>query len=369
VNESLNTLGILFSVALLATSVISIVHLGSSVPVASSTEVHPSLVPATSGPGSAIPSSTQVLLGVGPPTTSTPANRTGAASAYDPAIGGAIMFGGLSIGPGGRTNTRNDTWEFVDDRWIHLHPARSPPPTSYAVATYDGSAGAVIMFGGFIPSGISNQTWEFTNNNWTDLTPGLNRSPPGRYLPGFVFDPREGGDILFGGTYPSDTWLFANGSWTQLFPPRLPPPRYEMAMAYDAKDHEVVMYGGRSLLGTEPAFNDTWVFKGGTWTNVTKHSPSSPGPRVESDMTWDGHDGYLLLFGGATVGAPVSASTWSFVGGVWTNRTFTPAPQARYGGVLVSDPKEGVVILFGGQTTVSPTFLGTTWLYRAGVWS
>lgn len=101
-----------------------------------------------------------------------------------------------------------------------------------------------------------------------------------------------------------------------------------------------------------------------TWANLTPRLSNSPPARMGASMTEDGHDGYLLLFGGCCSGNGYWGDTWSFHNGAWTNQTpslATSPPPSAWGG-MAFDAKDGYVVYFSGST-------GETWKYAAGLWT
>lgn len=164
-------------------------------------------------------------------------------------------------------------------------------------------------------------------------------------------------------------------SWQQQSPSApLPPARDSAAMAYDAADGEMVMFGGESVSGsTATCFSDTWTYSGGTWTQVTT-SPS-PTARWGASMVYDAADGYVVLFGGGCNGQGYLGDTWEFHKGAWTELNPATSPPAREYAGMAYDAADGYVLLFGGnsQTTVGGTTAnvtyGDTWEFKAGVWT
>ncbi|HTT26025.1 MAG TPA: hypothetical protein VMH90_03560, partial [Thermoplasmata archaeon] len=98
------------------------------------------------------------------------------------------------------------------------------------------------------------------------------------------------------------------------------------------------------------------------WTNLTGNLSPSPQPLSWGSMTYDSEDGYVLLFGGAIFNATsaltngiitsgnVSSQTWRFQNGSWTDLTSTVGtpPPPREEAMMVDDPSDGYVLLFGG---------------------
>ncbi len=134
------------------------------------------------------------------------------------------------------------------------------------------------------------------------------------------------------------------------------PPPGSAAMAYDAADGLVVLFGG-----TE---GDTWTWDGTDWTKqTTAHSP----PPGSEGMAYDDTDGQVVLFGGRT-SAAFLGDTWTWGGTDWTKRTPAHSPLARSDMGIAYDAADGLVVLFGGACGTpcgdSWTWDGTDWTQR-----
>ena len=96
------------------------------------------------------------------------------------------------------------------------------------------------------------QTGGKTTPNWRLESP-LSGSPPARY--DFAMSTCQGGNVLiFGGTtvefgfaYLNDTWLWDGSKWRNLSSQSDPPPvRGYASMAFDEARNQVVLFGGQS---------------------------------------------------------------------------------------------------------------------------
>ena len=185
------------------------------------------------------------------------------------------------------------------------------------------------------------------------------------------------GGTLFGGVSVSysgygpplgDTWTFVGGQWTNITSKLVvsPSPRDSAAATYDSAIHEVVLFGGSGSYGK---LNDTWLFAGSEWVNITASLTVSPPARSNAMMTYDEGDGYVLLFGGA--GADTSSGlfgdTWAFEGEEWVDLTTANSPPPRYQGMMADDVSDGYVLLFGGE--IASGYTGDTWAFRGGIWT
>jgi len=134
-------------------------------------------------------------------------------------------------------------------------------------------------------------------------------------------------------------------------------------LAYDAAAGYVVWVGGSA---GNPATAQTWTYHQGVWTNRTSSlSPSPPASPLPS-MTYDAHDGYMLLV--VATGSSPLVQTWSYDSLGWTNRTsgLPSSPAARQGASMTYDPGCSCAVLFGGAG--GGAWLNDTWTY-SGSWS
>ncbi len=134
------------------------------------------------------------------------------------------------------------------------------------------------------------------------------------------------------------------------------------ASTYDPADGEVVLFGGINASAGGPS-GATWTYRSGTWTEVC--TSCGPSPRAYAAMTFDGKDGYVVMFGGFD-GGPLG-DAWRFLGGSWSLLCSPCAPPARSGASLAYDAADGYVLLVGGCGATCP--LGDAWSYSAGTWT
>lgn len=226
-------------------------------------------------------------------------------------------------------------------------------------STYDGADNYLLTFGGGnpnVPGG--NYSWAYSSDEWTNVTPI--HSPPPLLGAQMAYDEKDHYVVMFGGFHHVNvayTWTFVGGTWTNITTPTHPPANFSGSMAYDVKGRSVIWYGG----------NYTWKFSRGAWRNITTSGPHPP-DLGGSMMAWDPNAGSLVLFGGAPGLYSYQSlnDTWEFSGGHWTNVTGTVAPSGRELGQMTFDPKLGGLILFGGYGT---TVFKDTWLFSNGTWT
>ena len=321
--------------------------------------------------------------------TPVPPPRIDASMAYDASSGASLLFGGSRNGA-----ARNDTWAWNGSAWQKRKPATSPAVRQDATMVADPDTGGVVLFGG--KSNVPDEsgqcclnlgdTWSWKSGAWTQRSPSV--SPPARSSAVMAGDKVNGNAVLFGGfsgnvltvcTPPlGDTWLWdgATGTWTQASPATSPAPRYNASMAYDGATGTVVMFGGVVLGGgvstCGSSADDTWVWDGATrtWTQVTP--AVSPPARANATMAYDKARRKVVLYGGSGVGGAQDTATWLWDG---ATRTWTAAPaDSTPGGALrlaAMDyhlPSQKTVLFGGVRPGSTFTLNESTWTWNGLKW-
>jgi hypothetical protein len=149
----------------------------------------------------------------------------------------------------------------------------------------------------------------------------------------------------------------APASWTNItvIAGPSPTPRWFPSITYDAHDGYDLLFGGATAGGNQ---NDTWKFEGGRWTNITPTISPPPGGRI----TYDARAGYVLLFGSGST----AQETWKFSDGKWTQLFPSISPPGRWGESIAYDANDGYVVMFGGQN--GSMLLSDTWVFQKGNW-
>lgn len=201
----------------------------------------------------------------------TPGPRDHHAMAYDEARGSTVMYGGRPLSndapfPG-------DTWTWDGSVWTRVDTLGGPGGVGHHAMAYDSRRQRVVMYGGSgTGSRISEDVYEWDGTHWERIVaePGPGRRARHR----MVYDPVRQVTVLYGGGIgegpsagppPLDTWGWDGTHWKQLATVG-PPVRYVHAMAWDARRHRVVMFGGGS---SAPPFNllgDLWEWDGKQWS-------------------------------------------------------------------------------------------------------
>lgn len=242
--------------------------------------------------------------------------------------------------------------------WYNATPA-TPPPYYGGPMVNDVSEGGIILTTGAA-------TWLFRNDTWQLLSTPVH--PPNLFFESAAYDYKDGYVVLFGGftgayDYLDTTWIFRNGTWLDItsWSATRPSPRGNAAFAYDSSLGRVILYGGSNETST---YNDTWSFQAGNWTLLHPHG----GPTLGAVSSYpfgesDGPDGVLLLCGG---GSHPGCGTWILSGNNWTEQGGARQPAFGY-------PQGSMDY---GPWYHSIFFLATNgwsydqlWIFRNGNWS
>jgi hypothetical protein len=210
--------------------------------------------------------------------------------------------------------------------------------------------------------------------NWTQDQTSV--SPGGRDNAAMAYDATNKLVVLFGGLDASqrvlnDTWTWdgITATWRQGNPGVRPPARCCAAMAFDPSHGRIVLFGGSSA--DSRMLGDTWTWDGRTWTQASP--PSSPPARDGAGMAYDDASGTVLLFGGLGANEQLN-DTWSWDGNTWRQLSPAASPSPRSSAAMVSDPDTHSVLLFGGCCDLGPnalpgTYLGDTWTWDGTNWT
>lgn len=314
-----------------------------------------------------------------------PEARTDASSAYDPATGTIVMFGGAT-----RAGVLGDTWTWDGAVWRRQHPATSPPPREFAYMAYDPATSRVILFGGTScmlptptqPTGCDYQeaqtnyhdTWSWDGRNWSQIH--TSSAPAVQHFTGdngaMDADVAHGDLVLV--TWPTgsqqsqvETWRLHGADWQQLSPAHPVGSAEFSGPAYDPVSNRLIvqqqagfvdatywwdgsdwhlydrsvktphMYGrllsaGQYGLLLNNSFNyATW--NGKSWGNVTPLSAAFKGPALKFRFGWTASyhapTKQLVLFGGrdGTGGPDLLGDTIAWDGSTWKGLVRQPSPS------------------------------------------
>ncbi len=282
--------------------------------------------------------------------------------AYDAARGQTVVFGGLGRNGG----VLADTWAWNGTDWNKQDPDHRPKPRYLADMAYDAARQEVVLFGGndYGSSGDLRDTWTWDGTDWTHRHPL--HSPPARDEAAMAYDAANRQVVLFGGEGLrgfSDTWTWDGTDWTRHSPRHIPPSRLEAGMADDPVTDQVLLFGGLGPHHTMLA--DTWSWDGSDWT---RRAPShAPEPRWAMGMADDTGLSRVVLFGGFD-NFDEYADTWTWDGADWTNAHPPHHPSIRQGAGMDYDVDNHQVVLFGGNDLFEGSDLGDTWTWNGPDW-
>ncbi len=169
----------------------------------------------------------------------------------------------------------------------------------------------------------------------------------------------------------------AHRRWSDLRPHRSPPPVLAGSLAYDPLHDEVLLFGGghvaesaidgdRAQAGMPQSkvrgYTGGWAYSiaDNTWRPL--ETAAAPPPRMNTRVVTDTRNNVLVLFGGDSQKAFL-ADTWLFDLRTRTwKKSAAPGPPARAGHFTVYDPESGMVIVGGGYNRAD---LSDMWGYDA----
>jgi hypothetical protein len=149
------------------------------------------------------------------------------------------------------------------------------------------------------------------------------------------------------GEFFNDTWVWDGSDWAEVTCCSLP------LLA----GHTLVGFGSRSevILVPSSATINTWVWNGAAWNEIAAY-PNPP--RVDSRSVYDREHGRIILFGGFG-DASYSSETWVFDGQAWNYISLSAPLLGRFGHVFFYDIQRRSLIVFGGAARSGK--LADTW--------
>ena len=157
-----------------------------------------------------------------------------------------------------------------------------------------------------------------------------------------------------------------------------PPARTEAAMAYDAADSTLVLFGGEGKSGS---LGDTWTWDGSAWTEA--HPSVSPPPLAGAKMAYDPVSHDLVLVGGVRVqGSPFDGGVaCSSVGSSGSGSASGSSGSTSNGSATFIPPANAIPAIApapNGSVATSPPVPScsvdamqntATWLWNGSDWS
>jgi hypothetical protein len=259
--------------------------------------------------------------------TASPPGLSGALLGYDPATGSLVLTGGDTSTPGGQLEETDATWSWGGSAWTAEAAAALPASDLPAALATDSASGQLIL----VTTGAGCQgldTWEWGGSAWVQLHPAA--SPPATLEAGLVFDPRTsaldlfpaasgcaGVDETVAATPPVWSWNGSTWSTTTAPPDTVLTGSWELTTSSSA-----------ALVVTSEGTYRWSGGDGGGW------SPVSTSPAAgDAAIAYDAVDDQVVLFGGICSSCDGTAvpNTWTWDGS-WTPRAVTapnPTPTSR----------------------------------------
>ena len=175
-----------------------------------------------------------------------PDKRYGHSMTYSESTGQIVLFGGTT-GPcaigGSCPGPFGDTWVFDGGTWTKKTPTYSPSPRSAMASAYSPALGASVIFGGvaILPGSTSlfaNDTWAWDGQTWLEAKDIA--APPGMFWP--TMAPDSQGRLVVHGS--GNTSEMPDGPQTWTYDPRVPVLDIEVTGASGGTEDEPIFQVG-----------------------------------------------------------------------------------------------------------------------------
>ena len=291
-------------------------------------------------------------------TTRNPSARSEHAMAFNDSDALTVLFGGVALDAGGKEFISDETWLWDGTTWTPARVANSPTPRIGHAMAFDRALKGVLLFGG-LEKGVTplDDTWLWDGKDWNLLKPNV--SPPPRAEHAMATDVEHAEVVLFGGEVKErltdETWIWNGKNWELRKLEQKPPPaRAAHAMASLDFACGVMMFAGLGLDGR--ILSDTWSWNGQVWTMVD--SPGEPKPRFEHALAYDRARRRVVLFGGFASAAQLFGDTWELEPAhIMEARFFADVPLGAAGGILAAHD----VVLRQQGVTIGGTYRVNSW--------
>jgi chitodextrinase len=309
-----------------------------------------------------------------------------------PAMGESVSCAAASSGSVNcQTPSDTPTTFSANAKWTNITTKVIPAPVEReGIMTWDAADGYVLLYGGesrnLAQTAYYNQydTWTYLNGVWTNITSQIvGGFPPASVAPAMSYDPFTGYVLLFGGynntvAFQKSTWTYHAGEWTNISNTAgtPPAPRIVPALVPDLATGQMILFGGVGLnkSGDQIALSDTWLFKAGTWSNITSELSGPAAPAIlYPTAAYDSVESGILLEGPIAEGSTYAPVTLLFASGGWENLTSivsTPPPLQLAGVLAWFGPENAMVLSSSLELTLSGSEIvfPVTWAFYQGNW-
>jgi len=314
----------------------------------------------------------EALSGTAP---STPAGRWGAWLVHAPARHALYQFGGSHYPTSNASSAQAWSYDLESQSWSELSTSGDVPAARYCLcATYLPDQDEILFVGGRNAQGplpVGAWTLDLETLAWTavtdgDIPPGVVGChaawfPPGGYA--LVF----GGDGYSGLQRQSYTYDPVSRAFAKLDVANPPIARRDGMMAYDPVSAQVVLHGGAGRIGPGGAhYNDTWVFDGADWAELTTTGGPPPERRWGAFGVDPARHRFVLFSGTQETEDHQDLWTLDLDAGAWTQHQDVTLPTARAGASHAFVPEEDALYFFGGLTQPDYRALTDGWRIKLG---
>jgi hypothetical protein len=195
--------------------------------------------------------------------------------------------------------------------------------------------------------------------------------PPARTNAAMAFDAANGTVVLFGGNGKSgslgDTWIWNGSVWTEAHPSTAPPPISGAKMTFDPVTHDLVLVGGERLT-TVPLAGGVCTSTGSSGSGSASGSTRSTGSGSTRWIPPANAQPAAAPQPGGGLSTPLIAPNCGFSGGqnsatwLWNGSDWSKAsgstPSVGFGGwTLATDPVSGKALLFAPQPFIAQPYV------------
>lgn len=249
--------------------------------------------------------------------------------------------------------------------WIKLN-VQGPSARAANGAVLDG---ALVVVGGLVGGGLyPEDVWRF-DGAWAQRGSIPQSMTPLAY-PGVASDSTYHSLWIQGGVpeAPSnaprnESWQYLEGIWARGATAPGDLARDSHTMTYDPVRKRLVIIGGRTETGI---LGDVWELPedGRVWERAAAQPPPAFGARYAHRAVYSPVLGGILVLGGKGG----KTGSWLYTGARWMRGPFggPSMPRSEFG--LALDTARGVIVLFGGSNTTTPTYYDDTWELTGNMW-
>jgi cysteine-rich repeat protein len=279
-------------------------------------------------------------------------------------------------------------------RWKKLVLSGAPSGRAFAAMAYDAVAERVVLFGGGDGAGYTNDdTWtlEISHDAWPPMPSAWQKMqvsdrPPGRSHHAMVFDTLKNEILLTGGQHfdpgpepRDDTWVFDGVSWDDITPQAGSVPRRQHSLVWDEKYERAILFGGTRNSASLPV-DELWIFDGVRQVWENRGSAGNPPPRTTPMTALDPGSNSIMMTAGVgdrgTPGMPYGKclpEMWELELSSLTwkevqGATLSPCLRSTAGAF---EHLSGLIVLFGGEPDgggAGGVPLQETWVLRNRTW-